>query len=72
MSRIALFCMTALLVAGYGVGPRLLAPQSDRALNRCAERVTTETISVSWRVVPTAGWVCTDGNGKKSYLAWWA
>lgn len=70
--RILVAAAIILALGVYAFGPRLLAPQSDSAANKCAEKVASETSSVSWRVFPVAGWVCQDADGRESYLGWWA
>ncbi len=70
-SRIVVAAAIVLALGVFAFGPRLLAPQSDRASNQCAEDVESETSSIGWRVFPVAGWVCEDADGNKSYLGWW-
>lgn len=74
MTRNRIFVAAAIILAlaVYAFGPRLLSPQSDRAANQCADRVESETSSISWRVFPVAGWVCKDEDGREDYLGWWA
>lgn len=71
-NRVFAAVVIILALAVYAFGPRLFAPQSDRAANQCADQVQTDTSSIGWRVFPVAGWVCKDAEGRKSYLGWWA
>lgn len=70
-NRVLVAAAIILALAVYAFGPRLLAPQSDSAANKCADEIESETSSIGWRVFPIAGWVCQDADGHKSYLGWW-